>query len=400
MRKLRNITHIFFLCFLIAVLSFTAFGADAEKTRSLIENEMGRVVAVSRNGDTSLYPANSLEAIISARDKGADAVSVSVSRSKDSYVLCQNGSLESVCEGGFKSAAEAEYSELKECRLYDSAGVLTDCRMISLSEALAALDGSVYLILDIDWEHRDDIYTIVADADALSFVSLRAEVSAKKAAEWSKGRIDVISIYKGNIIWNSAGHISKASDGGMLMAEYRTKNYFNVCYGTVVGDSFSAKGNARAVAACYNSDFCGKRADSPEGWSQLTDDGFTVIETNNIEGLAAYIGRTERARQSLSELLEKAKTADLSRFTETGADNIRKAIADAEALLSGRAVSLEKTERAYSELLFSLNSKTLQEGKAETKGELNVTAGKIIAVVAVGAVILAAQIFVEKKRKK
>ena len=357
-------------------------------------------MAVSHNGDTALYPANSLEAVISARDKGADAVSVTVSRSKDTYVLCRSGSLETVCDGSFSNTAEADYAQLKKCRLYDATGKLTDCRIISLSEALEALDGSVYLILDIDWESRDDIYEIVSSAGALSCVSLRAEVSAKKASEWSKGRVDVISIYKGNIIWNSAAHISKATEGGMLMAEYRTKNYFNVCYGTLVGDSFSAKGNVRAVAACYNTDLCGKRADSPEGWSQLIDDGFTVIETNNIEGLVSYIERTQKARQSLSELLTQARNADFSTYSATSVENINKATETAESLLSGRASSLEKTEKAYSGLVFSLNSKVLADGKAESKGEFNITAGKIVAVVLVGAAILTAQIFIEKKRKK
>lgn len=400
MRKLRSVIYFFLVCFLIAVVSLTVFGADAEKTRELIENETGRVVAVSHNGDTAVYPANSLEAIISARDKGADAVSVAVSRIKDTYILCQSGSLATVCDSNFKDTDEAYYTELKKCKLYDSSGSLTDCHIISLTEALETLDGSVYLILDIDWENRDDVYEIVANADALSYVSLRAEVTAKKAAEWAKGRIDVISIYKGNIIWNSIGHISKATEAGMTMAEYRTKNYFNVCYGTLVGDSFSANGNARAVAACYNSDFCGKRADSPDGWSQLTDDGFTVIETNNIEGLVAYIERTEKARQSLSEVLVKAKSADFSAFSSASADNINKAIKNAEDVLSGRVCSLEKTEKAYSELISSLDSKRLPDGKAEAKGELNITVGKIIAVFLVGAAILTAQIFIEKKRKK
>lgn len=399
MRKLRNIAYIFFLCFFAVALSVTALGTDAQDIRSLIENETGRVVAVSRRGDTSLYPANSLEAIISAREKGADAVSVAVSRTEDEYVLCESGSLVNVCDTDFASTEEAFYSELKECRLYDSAGILTDCRVISLRDALDELDGSVYLILDIDWESRDDVYEIVKNADALSYISLRADVTAEKAAQWSAGRIDVISVYKGNIIWNSAGHISKASEAGMTMAEYRTKNYFNVCYGTLVGDSFSADGNARALAACYNSDLCGKRADSPDGWDQLIDDGFTVIETNNIEGLVSYVERTQKARKALEKALEKAEKADFSSFSAASIDNIGNATENARAVISGRASSLDKTEKAYSDLLFSMSDKRMADGKAEAKGELNVTAGKIIAVVFVGTAILTAQIFIEKKRK-
>ena len=68
-------------------------------------------------------------------------------------------------------------------------------------------------------------------------------------------------------------------------------------------------------------------------------------------------------------------------------------------MLGGRAKSLAEYEAAYSSLNYSLGSKMIAEGKQETKGALNITAGKIAVAVLVGAAFLAAQIFIENLKK-
>ena len=62
-------------------------------------------------------------------------------------------------------------------------------------------------------------------------------------------------------------------------------------------------------------------------------------------------------------------------------------------------------ESANSQLLLAMNRLNLSDGVESQKGALNITAGKIIAIVLVGAAILAGQIYVhkmqqEKRRKR
>ncbi len=401
MKFSKRLLFIFTFCFILLSLSASAFAADGEETGKLIGNPKGRVVAVSHRGDTAFYPANTLEAVISAEENGADAVSLAVNSTKDGvFVLSEDIPLSNICDTEYELLSEITYEELIRCPLYASTGEKTEYHIISLSDALKELDGSVYLILDIDWNDRDAVFEILNKADALSYVSLRADVSSKDAAKWSEGKIDVISIYDGNIIWSSISHINNASSGKMTMAEYRTKNYFNVCYGTIVGDNFSAEDKARALAACYDTNLCGKRSDSAEGWDELIKDGFTVIETNNIEGLSAYIREAENMKSSLKQLAAKVNKADTDKYSAVSRENIEYALENADSILGGRAVSLSELQKAYSSLVFSLNEKRAAESAEETEGALNITAGKVIAVVIIGAVLLAAQVFVYKKHKK
>ena len=400
MRKIKIISYILLLCILVSLAALPS-SAAAEKARDIMADSLGRVVAVSHRGDTVLYPANSLEAIEAASDKGADAVSVAVNKTADGkFVLCEDVTLSNICETTAASLSGISLDALKQCRLYDCYGNPTDIYPVSLGEALESLGGSTYLILDIKYEDIEDVCSILDKYGAYSYVSLRCKVKTSEIKNLSSLDADVIGVYTGNIIWNSIGHIDKLSEAGMMMAEYRTKNYFNVCYGALVGDNFSDEGKARAVAAAYDPDLCGKRTDDTNGWNELIKNGFTVIETNNIASLSDYISTSETVRESLAVLTDKVKKTDFSAYSEVSRKNISTALEFAEEVLEGRAKSLAEYEKAYSSLAQSLNSKMIADGKEQAKGALNITAGKIIVVLLIGAAFIAVQIFIERLKKE
>lgn len=400
MRKVKIISYILLLCLLFS-LAVLPSSAAAKEARDIIADPEGRVVAVSHRGDTVQFPANSLEAIEAAFLQGADAVSVAANKTSDGkFVLCEDVTLSSVCETTAASLSDITFEELKTCRLYDCFGRPADVYPVSLGEALESLGGSIYLILDVKYEDIGDVCGILEEHGAYSYVSLRCKVKSSEIKKLSSYGADIIGVYTGNIIWNSIGHINKLSEAGMMMAEYRTKNYFNVCYGSLVGNRFSADGNARAVAAAFEPDLCGKRTDDTNGWNELIKNGFTVIETNNIKGLVAYIASSESVRESLADFVSEAKKEDFSAYSEVSRKNIASALSFAEEALEGRRKSLAEYENAYSSLAQSLNSKMIADGKEEAKGALNITAGKLIAAILIGAAFIAVQIFIESLKKE
>ena len=78
--------------------------------------------------------------------------------------------------------------------------------------------------------------------------------------------------------------------------------------------------------------------------------------------------------------------------------NRQDAVLLSETTLDGLS-SLDEIELAYSGLLLAMNENNIDAEEDTQKGHLNITAGKIIAALAVGAVILAAQIFTYKMQK-
>ena len=382
---------------------FSAFAVTAEEALTV----KNKIIAVSYRGDTENYPENSLEAILSAKEIGADMVSVSVTKTKDNtLILAENENIRNFCNTEADTISDTEWAQLENCRLYDNSGKLTDCKIVTLPVALEKSE-NIILILDISAEDKDFVYGVVETYDASDRVFLRFKENSNDIVEWVNSKAtkpNVIGIYSGNIIWNAISHIENLSEVCSIV-QYQSKNYFNVMYGSWVGDRFSAEGKARALAPAYDKELCGQREDNASGWNELIENGFSVIETNNIASLAEYAERADELNESLRKLTEKAEKTDFSVCSDVSADNLQKALKRANEELQSNVSSVGELESANSQLLLAMNRLNLSDSTESQKGALNITAGKIVAAVLVGAAILAGQIYVhkmqqEKRRKK
>ena len=382
---------------------FSAFAVTAEEALTV----KNKIIAVSYRGDTENYPENSLEAILSAKEIGADMVSVSVTKTKDNtLILAENENIRNFCNAEADTISDTEWVQLENCRLYDNSGKLTDCKIVTLPEVLEKSE-NIILILDISADDKDFVHGVVETYDAADRVFLRFKENSKDIVKWvnsKETKPNVIGIYSGNIIWNAISHIENLSEVCSIV-QYQSKNYFNVMYGSWVGDRFSAEGKARALAPAYDKELCGQREDNASGWNELIENGFSVIETNNIASLAEYTERADKLREGLEKLVKKAENADSSVYSDVSADNLEKALKKANEELQSNVSSVGKLESANSQLLLAMNRLNLSDSTESQKGALNITAGKIVAAVLVGAAILAGQIYVhkmqqEKRRKK
>ena len=231
---------------------------------------------------------------------------------------------------------------------------------------------------------------------------IRTDDSCKKLAAWADSKPDkvyTIGVYGGNVIFSTASAYNKMSAAEMPAVQYRSKNYFNVAYGDFFANRYLSDASVRALAATYSPDLCGQRDDGSDGWNELIDKGYSVIETNNTEALVAYRNETVRLEKELSVLVRNARAADKSKYSRVSLENLDKAMAECEKLLSSSVFSLGEAQRVYSCLLYALEDMKISSGEVDTRGALNVTAGKVVAAVLVGAALLCGQIYVYKMRK-
>lgn len=391
-------TLAFIFIFILNTVVFTSAITAEEK----IQNNRQGLIAVSYRGDTENYPENSIEAILSAKEIGADMVSVGVQQTKDLLILAEDENIGNFCNSKSESISASYWDQdLENCYLYDNSGKLTECKVACLYDALMVAE-DIILILDINPEDKDTVYDVVQYYDATDRVFLRFRENSTDIVEWVNSKDkkpNVIGIYSGNIIWNAVSHIENLSEVSSIV-HYESKNYFNVMYGSFVADRFSAEGKARALAPTYDKNLCGQREDNASGWNELIEKGYSVIETNNIESLVKYIERADELNISLKELAEKAEKTDLSAYSDVSADNLQKALQRAKAELQKGISSVGELESANSQLLLAMNRLNLSDGHESQKGALNITAGKVIAAVLVGMLIIAGQIYVHKMQKE
>ncbi len=393
--------------FVICVLPLVGFSCAAFSEKEIavgkFYSDETKLLSISHRGDTANYPENSLKAVESAFSKGADFVSVSLDKTSDGvFYLSERESLGNICNAPYEKLSEISSDEIGSYRLFDVYGNETEFALTSLEELLDNTDSEDGIILDILSEDKDAVYDILSESKALYRVIIRTDDSCSRLAEWLEAKpekVYSICVYGGNIIFSTASAYNNASAEEMPAVQYSSKNYFNVAYGDFFANRYLLSGKVRAVAATYSPDLCGQRADGGDGWNELINKGYSVIETNNIEAFTAYRDETVRLEKELAALTLKADEADKSVYSQVSLDNLEKAMAECEKLLSSSVFSLGEAQQAYSRLLFALEDMKISTGEVDTRGALNVTAGKLTATVLVGAALLCGQIYVYKMRK-
>lgn len=352
-------TLLLFFGFTFSAFSF--FDNDTAKEK-LLNPDYGLII-ISHRGDTAFYPENSLDAIKSAFKSGADFVSIELENTDGDYFISDG---------------------------------------TSLKRLIKSVPADKGLIIDVSFEEKDGVYEALKDCDGLDKALLRMEKSGKDIAEWNNTlskKVGVIGVYSGNFIFSTVSNIKALTRLDTAAVQYESKNYFNVAYGDFFTSRYLNKNYVRAIASTYSPDLCGQRSDGPEGWDELILKGYSIIETNNTQTLSVYRAETQRLQEEITELLEKSKAESYEGYSQACVNNLLKAQRSCEAVFDGYAVSLNEASSAYSSLILALNQMELSDGNAQIKGALNVTAGKVVAAVLVGAFILAGQIYVYKMRK-
>lgn len=400
--KIKNIFALIIISVMLFTLSLPSFGAEPGYFETLYGEE-DRIRCFSYRGDTSLYPENSLEGVLSAEEKGADGVSVSVQKTADGiYVLTENKKLSAVSDALYESVTEITYDELQQFYLKDNTGAVTKYRMVSLSQTISLTGEDFIIIVDADWEERDGIYDLISHYGAFDRIIIRTDESASEVSEWissKQEKVNVISVYKGNIIFSAISNFSKMSQSSAPFVQYQSKNYFSVVFGSFFCKRFADEGAPRAIASMYDPDLSGQRTDSQEGWNEVIEAGYSVIETNNFVSLVSYIDRHEKNGKALGILAEKSRYIDTSHCSQVQTENLTDARNYAVGLLE-KVSSSDEFESAYSTLILAMNELSISREEDTQKGHLNITVGKIVAAVLVGSVILAAQIFVYKMQQE
>ena len=391
---MNNFKKVIFVFLIISVLlAAFSFGSFAENEK--LDDNKGGVIVMSHRGNGTGYPSNSLEAVCAAAELGAQMISVSVQMPPDGVlVLAENVEF---------SEFSPEIQEAMNQGLYSVDLSVLECSHPTLEETIKSLDGKAVLVIDNAWEYRDEISELVNSLGASDCVMLRTFESAKNIIRWkseSKSNLSVIGIYDGAVIFNAISHLEKLSEAGEKLVQYQSKNYFNVMYGSLTANRFSKGDNAGAIAPMYEKDLCGQRNDNIVGWDEMLDRGFSVIETNLIEELLDYQAQNEKSFESLSGLIEDAEKIDLQPYSSVSVKNFKKALESAKLICENKNSSLGAKQEAYSDLFGAMDRFGLKSENDVQKGSLNVTPGKIAAVVIFGALILAAQVYVYKMKKK
>lgn len=392
---------------LLSVAMIPAAAVDASKAFGELKNPTGKLLAVSKYGNVREYPEQSVEAILSAAEQGADMIYVRVRKTSDNYiVLSADENLSRMCVDSLgnvvnKNISEIGYHELSTYHLRQGTGslheVITKSTVPTLEEVLTKLDGKALLLIDGAWEFRDEVYTLLSEKNFLNAAVLISSGDRKETVTWLSSKTTmplVVSSYHGNVVFSARNMVSKTLAGGAVGTLLSTGNAYGVNFKDSVMKKFPE--NGRAFIDMTDPDLCGKRKDTPEGWNDVTARGYNVIITNNIPELLEYFGRVEKQKERLSANIEAAQKIDVTLCSTSSANSLKDAITNSKNVLQTPTSENVLIESNY-QLQTALDGLTNRTGDAEGK---TVTTGRIVAVVLVVIALLIFAFVMEMVRRQ
>ena len=185
------------------------------------------VVVISHRGDWRNYPENSIPAIESVIDMGADMMELDVKMTKDSVlVLCHDYTIDRTTNGrGYVS--DMTYDSLMTFKLKRSHGVTTDSlRIPTLREALLVCKDRVLVNVDHAYPYYKEIVELTEELGMTGQVLMKGKSSIEKVNE-------DMSKHDNNLLYMPVIDANNES-GKKLFAEYVDKGVvpmaFEVCW--------------------------------------------------------------------------------------------------------------------------------------------------------------------------
>lgn len=408
---------------MIFVFSLAAFAESSENygsketasPRSVYEEYKdpdGKTLIASNGGDVNFFPENSIPALKKASEDGADIIKIDIKETKDGVlVLSGDLNLKRTC-GVDKNISDLTYKELSEQKLLNKRGgageSLTEYKIPSLKDVLIENTNCLYLA-DAPYSLRDKIYDLLKSESSLeNVIFLFKDASPKEISEWKDGLSENVlttSYFKGNIIFNAVSFLKKSEKLNIPCSYLASKVPYGVVFGKTVTQL--ATGKTRLMVNASEPKLSGTiREDTEVYWDDLIKRGFSVILTDDIEGLKKYLDDCESEKEKLRDTynervvnytlpqLKSDKWRDYKR-SYNNAKNF------AETLLNKGSCAKSDLVTANYELKKTVDNinENLEELKNGTAG-LTITPARVaLSVLAVVAVV-SAEIFVYKKKKK
>lgn len=420
---------LFFLFSIILISSCLIFSASAkeESVKDIYNDPYGRTLIASRKGYWKEAPENSLKAIKAAKNMSADIIEIDIKKTADGVlILMADETVERTCYGyGEKTAvSEMTYEDISKLRLLDGEGgptakktqetvptledVFKDRKLSYLASSALNPDFPL-LMLDASFEDRNEIYNLAKEHSMTSSVIfLFTDAKPDDIAEWKteiNENVMTMSYFKGNVIFSALSFMKKAENAGNESVYLATSNPYGVVFGeTVTG---KADGKMRMMANAAESELSGKvRKDTEVWWDDLISRGYSIILTDYPSLLRDYIEDCEAKSRILLHTYETVVTDwQLPDFNSDKFFDYKLAYTNAKALAdsllqdksSARSTIVTATydlQKAFDDI--NNNYDELAEGTAG----MTVTPVRILLCIAAAAVVIVAEIYVYKQKKK
>lgn len=161
------------------LLSVSAESRTDKLLRELRNPKSEYVFVIAHRGDWRNFPENSLEAIESAIEMGADIVELDIHRTVDGeLVVCHDYSINRTTNGKGR-IRELTLDSIRNCRLRAGHHAVTQYKMPTLAEALDKCKGRILINIDKGINYYDQVLAMLVERDMVEQVIIKSGKTAE-----------------------------------------------------------------------------------------------------------------------------------------------------------------------------------------------------------------------------
>lgn len=277
--------------------------ADDKRAAKIVEEirnpKSKNVLVVCHRGDWRNFPENSIPAIESVIEMGADVVELDIQLTKDSVlVLMHDGTIDR-CTTGKGRVADLTYEELQKFYMKTAHGTRCslDLKVPTLREALEVCKDRIVINIDKGYNHYGLVLALAEEMGMTEQILIKGSSSLASIRE-------KMAANKQNLLYMPIISPTNAKSMALFeeyIADDEPQLAYEICWGEYTPEVESAMqrliadGSKLWVNSLWNS-LCGGLSDdvawvtsADEVYGKLVDMGATMIQTDRPEYLLEYL---------------------------------------------------------------------------------------------------------------
>lgn len=277
--------------------------ADDKRAAKIVEEirnpKSKNVLVVCHRGDWRNFPENSIPAIESVIEMGADVVELDIQLTKDSVlVLMHDGTIDR-CTTGKGRVADLTYEELQKFYMKTAHGTRCslDLKVPTLREALEVCKDRIVINIDKGYNHYGLVLALAEEMGVTEQILIKGSSSLASIRE-------KMAANKQNLLYMPIITPTNAKSMALFeeyIADDEPQLAYEICWGEYTPEVESAMqrliadGSKLWVNSLWNS-LCGGLSDdvawvtsADEVYGKLVDMGATMIQTDRPEYLLEYL---------------------------------------------------------------------------------------------------------------
>lgn len=277
--------------------------SDDKRAAKIVEEirnpKSKNVLVVCHRGDWRNFPENSIPAIESVIEMGADVVELDIQLTKDSVlVLMHDGTIDR-CTTGKGRVADLTYEELQKFYMKTAHGTRCslDLKVPTLREALEVCKDRIVINIDKGYNHYGLVLALAEEMGMTEQILIKGSSSLASIRE-------KMAVNKQNLLYMPIITPTNAKSMALFeeyIADDEPQLAYEICWGEYTPEVESAMqrliadGSKLWVNSLWNS-LCGGLSDdvawvtsADEVYGKLVDMGATMIQTDRPEYLLEYL---------------------------------------------------------------------------------------------------------------